>query len=88
MNHVEEDPVSTTLSALHRRLEGIRLEQLAKNRSHLRIFSAEQLQVVERSMAAITARIMVEVASEVEHSAAEGNGRRVSETITMMLGLA
>ncbi|MBI2817330.1 MAG: hypothetical protein HYX72_10350 [Acidobacteria bacterium] len=84
----EKEAVTQTLTALNRRLEGIRREHLARNRSNLREFSIEQLQEVERLTAAITAKIFVEVASELEHSAAAGRGRETSQAVSLMLGLA
>ncbi len=88
LEHLENDHVAATLLALNRRLEGIRREHLARNRSILREFNSEQLKEVECLTAAITAKIFREVASELEHSAAEGNGQKISETVSPMLGLA
>ncbi len=84
----ENDPITGTLLALDRRLEAIRKEQLAKNRSNLRQLDSQQLQAVEWVTANITQKIFREVADELEHSASEGNGKRLSETVWLMLGLA
>jgi hypothetical protein len=81
------DPVEKTLTALNRQLEGIRQEHLARNRSHLRAFSTDQAKQVELLTAAITAKIFVEVAAELEHSAAAGKGSETSQAIALMLGL-
>ncbi len=83
-----DDPIAGTLEALDRRLETIRKEQLAKNRSMLRALSSEQLREVERVTAAITGKVFREVANELKHSAAQGNAKRLSETVSLMLGLA
>ena len=82
------DAVTETLTALNDRLEEIRREHLAKNRSCLRDLSNEQLQEVERLTAAITAKVFFEVAFELEHSAAAGKGREASKAVSLMLGLA
>jgi glutamyl-tRNA reductase len=84
----KNDPISGTLHALDRRLEAIRKEQLAKNRSSLRQLDSQQLQAVEWVTTNITRKIFREVADELEHSASEGNGKRLSETVWLMLGLA
>jgi glutamyl-tRNA reductase len=82
------DPISGTLVALDRRLEAIRKEQLAKNRSSLNQLDSQQLQAVEWVTTNITRKIFREVADELEHSATEGNGKRLSEAVWLMLGLA
>jgi hypothetical protein len=84
----EDDPIPGTLLALDRRLEAIRREQLAKNHSSLKQLDSQQLQAVEWVTANITQKIFREVADELEHSASEGNGRSLSETVWLMLGLA
>ena len=84
----KNDPISGTLRALDRRLEAIRKEQLAKNRSSLRQLDPQQLQAVEWVTTNITRKIFREVADELEHSASEDNGKRLSETVWLMLGLA
>lgn len=84
----KDDPISGTLVALDRRLEAIRKEQLAKSRSSLRQLDSQQLQAVECVTANITRKIFREVADELEHSASEGNSKRLSETVSLMLGLA
>ena len=76
-----------TLEALDRRLETIRKEQMAKNRSQLMQLDAQQLQTLEWVTTNITRTIFREVADELEHSASEGNGKRLSETVCKMLGL-
>ena len=83
-----DDPISGTLAALDRRLEMIRKEQLAKNRSNLRHLDTQQLEAVEWVTTNITRMIFREVADELEHSASQGNGKSLSETICLMLGLA
>lgn len=82
------DPIVGTLVALDRRLEMIRKEQLAKNRANLCQLDLEQLQALEWVTTNITRKIFREVADELEHSESEGNGKRLSETICLMLGLA
>jgi hypothetical protein len=86
--HGQHEVVNRTLSALDHRLEGIRQEHLAKNRSNLRAFDTEQVRQVELLTAAITAKIFLEVASELQHSAATGQGTETSEALALMLGLA
>jgi glutamyl-tRNA reductase len=88
LNNRKNDPISGTLDALDRRLETIRKEQLAKNRASLRQLDSEQLQTLEWVTTNITRKIFREVADELEHSASEGNGKRLSETVCLMLGLA
>ena len=88
LNNRKNDPISGTLVALDRRLETIRKEQLAKNRASLRQLDLEQLQALEWVTTNITRKIFREVADELEHSALEGNGKRLSETVCLMLGLA
>lgn len=83
-----DDPISGTLAALDRRLETIRKEQLAKNRSSLKQLDTQQLQALEWVTTNITRKIFREVADELEHSASEDNGKSLSETVCMMLDLA
>lgn len=87
-SYPEDDLVKATLFALDKRLEGIRQEQLARNRSSLRQLTSEQLQEVERLTSAITGKIFREVADELKHSAAGDDARKMSQTVSLMLGLA
>ena len=83
----DHEAVADALTALNSRLEGIRREHLERNRSNLREFTSEQLKEVDRLTAAITAKIFSEVASELQQSIASGQGREISKTVTLMLGL-
>ncbi len=85
---LESDPVRGTLLALERRLDAIRKEQIAKNRSSLGQFDSQQLQAVEFVTANITQKIFREIADELQHSATEDDGKRLSETVCLMLNLA
>ena len=62
--------------------------KLAKNRSSLGQLDSQQLQAVEWVTTNITRKIFREVADELEQSASEGNGKSLSETVWLMLGLA
>ena len=84
----QNDLICGTLAALDRRLEAIRKEQLAKNRASLCQLDSEQLQALEWATTNITRKIFREVADELEHSELEGNGKKLSETVCLMLGLA
>jgi biotin-(acetyl-CoA carboxylase) ligase len=86
-NIEETDLVATTIVALDKRLEDIRREQLARNRSALRELSFEQLQQVELLTSAITEKIFLEVATELRHSAAECGAPRACEMVSLTLGL-
>ena len=84
---LQKDPLSNTLLALERQLERIRQELLAKNRSSLRDLTSAEWEDVERLTSAITRKIFCEVSNELKHSAAQGEEKRVSEAVCMMLGL-
>ncbi|MBI4459203.1 MAG: hypothetical protein HY648_03970, partial [Acidobacteria bacterium] len=84
---LQKDPLSNTLLALERQLERIRQEQLAKNRSSLRDLSSAEWEDVERLTSAITRKIFCEVANELKQSAAQGEEKKLSEAVCIMLGL-
>ena len=74
------------LQSVKLQLEGIRQEQLAKNRSRLQGLASEQQQCLERLTLAIIWRIFGEVASEWESCAAAGNAGQISEILSRLWG--
>lgn len=72
------------LQSVKLQLEGIRQEQLAKNRSRLQGLASEQQQCLERLTLAIIWRIFGEVASEWESCAAAGNAGQISEILSRL----
>ncbi|MBI4464034.1 MAG: glutamyl-tRNA reductase [Acidobacteria bacterium] len=87
LSRFQEDPLSGTLVALEQQLERIRQEQLTKSRSALRNLTSEQQQDVERLTSAITRKIFHEVAHELKQSPAEADRGKLSEAVSLMLGL-
>ena len=87
LQRLQEDPLSHTMLALERQLERIRQEQLVKNRATLRGLTVEQRQDVERLTSAITRKIFYEVANELKQSSSDGDGSKLPETLSLVLGL-
>ena len=87
LHRFQEDPLSNTLLALEEQLERIRQEQLAKNRTTLRNLTTEQRQDVERLTSAITRKIFHEVAHELKQTGSDGDSGKLSEAVSLVLGL-
>ena len=82
--HMNQSP--GILAALGQQLELIRQEQLAKNRTTLRTFAAEQQKYVELLTLAITRKVFEEVIQQWRLSIIEGNETQISEIISLIWG--
>jgi glutamyl-tRNA reductase len=75
------------LSTLERRLERIRQSHIANNGSTLRTLTPAQRQGVQQLTSAIVARVLTQVAYELEHSAEEQK-KELSEGLTVLFRLS
>jgi len=85
---LSNDSVSGTLLALERKLEMIRQEHLAKNRSILRSFGGDAQQDVEQLTCAINEKIFQEISRELRRSASYADGKRMLEILSTLLDLS
>jgi glutamyl-tRNA reductase len=84
MNLSQNNTLSQTVTAFDRRLEMIRQEHLARNRSTLRELTSEQVVGVERLTSAIVDHIVHEVADALRDRLPASPDSRMSEDVSVV----